>query len=126
MENKKILLVVEDEEAMLSALNEKLSAAGFKVFEARNGEEGIKEALEIKPDAIVLDIVMPKMNGMEVLAKLREDAWGKSVPVVILTNLGADESISAKVAATEPAYYLMKMDYSLADIVEKVKSLFTS
>ena len=123
MENKKIL-VVEDEEAMLSALREKLSASGFGVIEAKNGEDGIRLALEAKPDAIILDIVMPKMNGMEMLTKLREDGWGKKVPVIILTNLGADEQITSKVAATEPAYYLMKMDYSLTDIVEKVKSLF--
>jgi len=123
MENKKIL-VVEDEEAMLSALKEKLSAAGFEVFEARNGEDGIKMAIENKPDAIVLDIVMPKMNGMEVITKLRADSWGAKVPVIILTNLGADEHITAKVAETEPAYYLMKMDYSLNDIVEKIRSLF--
>jgi DNA-binding response OmpR family regulator len=123
MENKKIL-IVEDEEAMLSALKEKLSAVGFDVLEAKNGEDGIKMAVENKPDAIILDIVMPKMNGMEMITKLRSDSWGAKVPVVILTNLGADEKITAKVAETEPAYYLMKMDYSLTDIVDKVKSLF--
>lgn len=123
MENKKIL-VVEDEEAMLSALKEKLSAAGFEVLEAKNGEDGMKMAVENKPDAIILDIVMPKMNGMEMITKLRADSWGAKVPVIILTNLSADEQITAKVAVTEPAYYLMKMDYSLTDIVDKIKSLF--
>jgi CheY-like chemotaxis protein len=69
---------------------------------------------------------MPKMNGMEMLVALRKDPWGAKVPVVILTNLSADDRITAKVAATEPSFYLMQMDWSLNEIIDKVKSVFTS
>ena len=73
----KKILIVEDEEIMLKALVEKFSSEGFEVVQAIDGEEGLKKALCEKPDIILLDILLPKMDGMAVLKKLREDTWGK-------------------------------------------------
>ena len=123
MENKKTILVVEDEISLLNALRDKLARENFAVLEAKNGEEGLEVALREHPDLILLDIVMPKMDGMTMLRKLRsENEWGKSVPVVILTNLtSADDQRNRDITELEPAYYLVKTDLKLDDVVAKVK-----
>lgn len=71
------ILIVEDEAAMLKALNDTFVESGFTVHLARNGEEGINAALTQKPDLILLDILMPKIGGMEMMKMLRKDSWGK-------------------------------------------------
>lgn len=121
MENKKVILVVEDDTPLLNALKEKLSDAGFTVLGAKNGEDGLASALSGHPDLIVLDILMPKMDGLEMLKKMREDAWGKNVPVMILTNLSDDGSIAHQM--TEETFdYIIKSDIKIEAVVEKVKA----
>lgn len=122
---KKIILVVEDEGPQLKALTEQFTREGFFVLQAKNGEEGFKMALKELPDIILLDILMPKMDGMTMLKKLRqENAWGKSVPVIVLTNLNPDpKEINEAIAEDEPAYYLIKSDVSLSELLEKVKEI---
>ena len=102
--NKKIL-VVEDEISLRKALADKFRREGFAVLEAKDGEEGLAVALKEQPHIILLDIVLPKMDGMTMLKKLRqENAWGKSVPVILLTNLSADDdSILKGVTEDKPA-----------------------
>lgn len=78
-------------------------------------------AINEAPDLILLDIVMPKMDGITMLKKLRESAGGKNVKVIILTNLNANDSITKAVFETEPSYYLIKANYSMDDVIEKVK-----
>ena len=117
----KKILVVDDEAATRKALADKLTQAGFTILEATDGEAGLASALTEHPDLILLDIVMPKMDGMNVLKKLREDAWGKQVPVILLTVLNPDDNMIKDVSAHEPSYYLIKTDWRLDDVVAKVK-----
>ena len=120
---KYTILVVEDEASLLMALVEKFSHEGFSVLEAKNGEEGLESALKNHPDMILLDIIMPRMDGITMLKKLRQtNEWGKHVPVIILTNLSsADESRIHDMVQTEPAYYLVKTDWKIEDVVAKVR-----
>ncbi len=124
-ESKKTILVVEDDASELKALVDKFTREGFSVLQAKNGEEGLESALKNHPDLILLDIVMPKMDGMTMLKKLREtDEWGKTVPVIILTNLtSADEGRNRDITELEPAYYLVKTDWKIDELVAKVRDL---
>ncbi|MFZ2192681.1 MAG: response regulator [Candidatus Moraniibacteriota bacterium] len=119
--NKKIL-VVEDEVSLRNVLVEKLKSEDFDVIEARNGEEGLEISISQKPNLILLDIIMPKMDGLTMLEKLREDSWGKKVPVVILTNLSSGMEMS-KSAENGVSSYLVKTDWKLEDVVKKVKEI---
>ena len=124
LSNKKIL-IAEDESAMRNALTDEFERQGCAVLKAENGEVALDLADKEKPDVILLDILMPKINGMEVLDKIRKGSdWGKKVPIIMLTNLEADEKIMNGVAEDEPSYYLVKSDWKLYDIVEKVLSRF--
>lgn len=119
----KKILVVEDEPALLRVLSDKFTNEGYTVLEAKNGLTGLKVALEEKPDVILLDILMPELDGMEMMRRLRDSSsYGKNVPIVILTNLDADEKITWAVAKDEPAYYLIKSNVDMDEIVEKVNS----
>ena len=114
------ILIVEDENLMLEALKEQLEREGFIVSAAKNGNDGLAIALEQKPDLILLDIIMPKMDGLEMLKHLRENDWGREVEVLLLTNLNT----AAKVAeAVEIGVhdYLIKSDWTLSGIVDKIK-----
>lgn len=118
--NKKIL-IVEDETAMLNALVKKFSASGFKVFGAENGEEGLKLALKEKPHLLLLDIIMPKIDGITLAQKIREDQrWGAKVPIVMLTNLSDPDQV-AEAARFDVYDFLVKTDWRLDDVVELVK-----
>lgn len=122
MENKKILLVeiVEDEESLLNVLSEKFNSEGFRVLKAKNGEEGLKMALADHPDLILLDLLMPVMNGITMLKQLRLDPWGKNAKVIILTNL-SDRAKVAEAGELESHEYLIKSDWKLDDVVAKVR-----
>ena len=122
MENKKIILITEDEKSLRNALYDKLSNEGFSVLEAKDGVEGLEISLKEHPDLILLDLAMPKMDGMSMLKKLREDMWGKDVPVIILTNLSsADEERNRDITELEPTYYFIKTDKKIEEIIEKIK-----
>jgi len=116
----KKILIVEDEEPMLRALSDKFTREGFSVVQGKNGENGLQVALEEHPDLILLDIVMPKMDGLEMLMKLREDDWGRKVPVLLLTNYGDLEKITSAVQ-NYVVGYLLKTDWKLENVVKKVK-----
>ncbi|MBP9802581.1 response regulator transcription factor [Patescibacteria group bacterium] len=121
MEEKKVLLV-EDDSALSGALIAKLNAEGFLTLLAKNGEEGLDLAFDNHPDLILLDIIMPKMDGVTMLKKLRLDTWGKDVPVIVMSNLSeADKNID--IVDADIQAYLVKSDFPLADIVEKIKSV---
>ncbi len=122
MENKKTILIVEDERPLREALHDKFTQDGFSTLEAKNGEEGLEVALREHPDLILLDIVMPKMDGMTMLKKLREDKWGKDAKVTILTNLSDVDKISEAIAHSSHEY-ILKSDWKIEDIVAKVREL---
>ncbi|MDP3779306.1 MAG: response regulator [bacterium] len=123
-EQLKKILIVEDEPDMRQALVESLKHEGFSVAEAANGNEGLERAIEHRPDLIVLDILMPKMGGMEMMKKLRNHSdWGQKVPIILLTNLSADDKIMRGIVEDEPSYYLVKSDWKIPDVVEKVREM---
>jgi CheY-like chemotaxis protein len=116
----KKILIVDDEAVLVDLLRNKISRQGFGVIEARDGEEGLQKALAEHPDLILMDIIMPKMDGITVLKKLRQDHWGKDVPVIILTNLNTAEAVENSIASG--VYdYLVKIDYTLDDLADIIK-----
>lgn len=121
--SKKIILIVDDDQLALQAVCDKFKSEGFDIREAKNGEEGLAIALRDHPDLILLDIMMPVMDGMTMLRKLRESSeWGKTVPVIILTSLTADNKERMKgITELTPTYYLIKANLKLEDLVEKVR-----
>lgn len=124
VEDKKTkILLVEDEEIIRKAYADELRDEGFSLLIASNGRDGLELALREKPDLILLDILMPIMDGLTMMEKLREkDLYGKSVPIILLTNLSAsEEKIMKAVTKNEPAYYLVKSDWDLSQVMEKIK-----
>ena len=118
--NKKTLLIVDDDSALLTALESKFKKEGFNVFTARDGEEGLALALSQHPDMTLLDIIMPKMDGITMLKKLREDKWGQEAPVILLTNI--DDNTRVADAVFSGAFdYLVKSDWKIDDVLVKVK-----
>jgi two-component system, OmpR family, response regulator len=118
---KKTILIIEDELPMLKALSDKFSFEGFDILEAKDGAEGLEAALSKKPDLIILDIFMPVMDGKAMFEKLRQDAWGKTVPVIILTNLNPDDKTLDELMKNGPSYYFIKSKWKLEELVSKVK-----
>lgn len=134
----KTILIVEDDEISREALVTKLTEAGFSVLEAKDGKEGLKIVFKYQPDLILLDIIMPKMHGLSMLKKLREDKRSRKIPIILLSNLGKEQIIAeaikidqalglfgenqlAKVLEEEEYDYCFKPECHIDDIVEKVK-----
>lgn len=114
------ILIVEDEISLRNALSDKLLKERFLVIEAKNGEEGLEMALKEHPDLILLDIIMPKMDGMAMLKNLRGDSWGKTAKIIILTNLSENEKI-AQAIEQNSHQYLIKSDWKLQDVVDRIR-----
>lgn len=117
---EKHVLIVEDESDIRDAMAEAVADAGFAVSTADNGSTGLDTALTKRPDLILLDIVMPIMDGHEVLEKLRQDDWGKTVKVIMLTSMDDVKNI-AHAHESDITDYIIKAHSSLDDIVTKVK-----
>ncbi len=122
---KKTILIVEDEKPMSVALVDKFSRAGFKVLEASDGEEGLKIALKEKPDLILIDILMSKMDGMTMAKKLRGDSWGKDAKIIFLTNV-QDTALVAEAAEIGIYDFLVKTDWKLDDVIKMAKEKFST
>ena len=123
--SKQKVLIVEDEATLQKALQEVLTAEGYGVLSALDGLRGIEMAKEENPDLILLDIILPKMDGFEVLKELKSGEKTKLIPVIILTNLSdiSDIQKSLDLGATT---YLVKADFSLEDVIKKVKDILKS
>jgi DNA-binding response OmpR family regulator len=120
-ENKKTLLIVEDDVALRSVLVEKLTDEKFEVLQAQDGEVGLATALEKHPDLILLDIFMPRMDGITMLSRLRAaDAWGKHVSVIVLTN-STDAQTIATVSGFGATDFLIKSEWSLEALVARIR-----
>ena len=122
MADKAKVLVVEDEEILLTALKEEHENGGYEVGGAVDGEDGLAKVKSFTPELILLDLVMPKMDGMEMLRKLKDDPEIRDTPVVILTNLSDYERIS-EALSLGAMDYLVKANYKLEDLLEKVKTV---
>ncbi len=119
---KKKVLIVEDEVALLKALASGLGEKEFNVLTAKDGEEGLEVALKEKPDLILLDLLMPRMDGITMLKRLRDGdgEWGKKIKVIILTNLEDQDKLAA--AVENRVYdYMIKSNWNIADVLKKVR-----
>ncbi|MCX6780902.1 MAG: response regulator [Candidatus Magasanikbacteria bacterium] len=115
------ILIVEDEEVLLKVLIEKFEKDKFTVDSAVDGEKAMERVKASKPDLILLDIILPKKNGVEVLRDLKDDPELKDIPVIIISNLGADEKIK-EALALGAADYLVKTQHPINEVVERVRS----
>lgn len=121
MSKQKKIVVVEDDSQIRDVLVRKLKDEGFDVVSAEDGKTGLEKALDEKPDLLLLDLILPEMDGMTLLEKLREDEFGEDLPVIILTNLENAEKIeeSRERGVND---FLVKTDWSLDDVVTKIRS----
>jgi len=117
----KKILIVEDDKFLRELIVKKLEKEDFQVIEALDGEEGVKKAKEEKPDLILLDLILPGIDGFEALSKIKEDPFISSIPVIILSNLGQREDVEKglKLGAVD---YLIKAHFTPGEIIEKVKN----
>lgn len=124
MKKQKTILIIEDEKSLRGAMVDILLAKNFLPIEARNGKEGVALAFLKHPDLILLDLIMPEMDGVTALKNIREDAWGGKVPVIILTNLsGPNEQVVDEMLAHKLTHYLIKSDWKLHAIVKKIEEI---
>lgn len=115
------ILIIEDEVALREALSFKLKKEKFEVLEASNGQEGLDLAKAQKPDFILLDIIMPGMNGLDVLKEMKANAGLLNTPIIVLTNL-PEESAKEKVEELGGTEYLVKSNVPLEALVTKIKT----
>lgn len=116
----KKILIIEDEEIMFSLLEKKLFQVGYEAIVAKDGEEGLKMAFEEKPNLILLDIMMPKKNGFEVLEALQKDINLKQVPVIVISNSGQPVEIE-RVKMLGAKDWLIKTEFDPQEVLDKVK-----
>ncbi len=119
----KKILIVEDELAYLNLLDRQLTAQGYEIIKAKDGREGLANAIKEKPDLIILDLRMPVMDGMTMLGLLRKDPYGKSAKVIMLTNLEPDNKILDGAVKNQPTYYFVKSDIRLEELLKKTREL---
>ncbi len=115
----KTILIVEDELSMQRALKNKLEQAGYKVGTAADGMQALDEIRRTKPDLVLLDLIMPKLDGISVLRELKKDPDLRNLPVVILTNLSTGDKV-AEAMQLGTFDFLVKANYSLEDVLRKV------
>jgi twitching motility two-component system response regulator PilH len=116
------IAVIEDDLSIRDMYSAKLELSGFTVCGASNGVEGLAVAERARPDVILLDLMMPEMNGDEMLQRLRSEEWGADMHVIILTNLSKDEAPHA-LRLLSVDRYIVKAYYTPAQIVEVVKEV---
>ncbi|MFA5776217.1 MAG: response regulator [Patescibacteria group bacterium] len=116
------LLLVEDEAPAVFAIEKYLTNAGFSVLTAFSAQEGLKTALESRPDAIILDVMMPAESGLDILPELRADSWGQDAKVIVFSNL-SDDKHKALANKYNVDGYLIKTDTSLKDLENAIKQL---
>ena len=114
------ILIIEDDKFLRELVIRKLIKEGYETSEAVDGEEGIKKIKEEKPDLILLDLILPGIDGFEVLSKMREDPALAQIPVIILSNLGQKDDVEKglKMGAID---YLIKAHFTPGEIIEKIK-----
>lgn len=115
----KRILLVEDEEIMIDLLQKKLTQEGYEISVARDGEEGLKAMKEEKPDLILLDIIMPKMGGFEVMEEMQKNKELKEIPIIVISNSGQPVELSRaqKLGAKD---WLIKTEFDPQEVLDKV------
>ncbi|MBD3311419.1 MAG: response regulator [Candidatus Magasanikbacteria bacterium] len=122
MSDKKIhVLLIEDDNFLIDIYKTKFEMEGFKVSVCDNGEQGLADAKKKKPDVVLLDILLPKKDGFEVLKELKADKNTEDIPVILLTNLGQKDDVD-KGLELGAVDYLIKAHYKPSETVDKVKN----
>ncbi len=118
----KSILLIEDDPFLIEIYTTKLKEAGFSIEVARDGKEGLRKIKEKRPDLLVLDIVLPQIDGWEILKQIKEKIGFKDLKVVILSNLGQKNEVEKglKLGATK---YLIKAHYTPSEVIEEVKKV---
>ena len=120
----KRILIAEDDQILLRTLSDRFVKEGFAVFEVKDGNEAMAEARKNHPDLLLLDILMPQLSGLQAMRQIREEGeWGKNVPIILLTNLDTTDDIIKDIVQCKPAFYLVKSQWKLEDVIKKVKDL---
>lgn len=122
MEETRKILIVDDEMDISKTLAEHFKRKGYAVEIGNDGEEGIAKAKEFLPDLILLDILMPVMDGITALKQLKADAITANIPVIMLTNLDTQDKVAGAMEAGT-THYLVKSDYSPEDLDKKVEEV---
>ena len=115
------IAIIEDDSVISQMYRMKFEADGFEVQIANNGRDGIALVQEFSPDFVLLDLQMPLMNGDEALKQMRKTDWGKTIPVMILTNLGEEEA-PKDIRSLGIESYIVKADLTPRQVVERVKT----
>lgn len=116
------ILIVEDDKFLRELIVKKLSNEGYEVAEAADGEQGLQQIKQAAPELVLLDLILPGIDGFEVLAQKREDPFTAGIPVVILSNLGQKEDVD-KGLSLGAVDYLIKAHFTPGEIIEKVRSI---
>lgn len=124
MDQQKKILFIEDESALQKTFGDLLEQEGYEMISALDGEIGLRLAKREDPDLILLDLILPKVHGFEVLKKLKQDPETENIPIIILTNLEGMEDVerALELGATT---YLVKADYKLEEVLEKIRKALT-
>lgn len=117
---KEKILMIEDDPFLRKVYRDKFTQLGFDFIEATNGMEGTNKTISEKPDIVLLDLMLPRKNGFEVLIDIRKNKKNKNIPVIILSNLGQESDIERGMALGADDY-LVKTEISISEIVDKVK-----
>ncbi|MCG2689734.1 response regulator [Candidatus Parcubacteria bacterium] len=118
----KKILFIEDESALQKSMGDSLRREGWEVLSALNGEIGLRQAKTENPDLILLDLILPKMDGFEVFRELKKNKETADIPVIVLTNLEQMEDVE-KALELGAKTYLVKANYTLSEVVEKIKDI---
>ena len=116
----KKILIIEDEELLYNILRKKLSEEGYNVSVAPNGEKGLELMKEVNPDLVLLDIIMPKMGGFEVMERMNDDPQLKKIPVIIISNSGQPVELS-KAKKLGVKDWLIKTEFDPQEVIDKVE-----
>lgn len=116
------IAIIEDDGVIRQMYRMKFESEGFEVDVAENGRDGVSLVQHMKPDLILLDMHMPEMDGATALSKIRAEKWGKSIPVIVLTNLGEEES-PKNLRALGIDGYIVKADFTPRQVVARVKDV---
>jgi DNA-binding response OmpR family regulator len=119
-DKKAKILMIEDNIFLRKLYRDKLIRVGFNFVEATNGVEGLNKVVSENPDLIILDLILPRKNGFDVLAEIRSNSKTKKIPVIIFTNLGQELDIKEALALGAKEY-LIKTEVRLSEVVNKVK-----
>jgi two-component system, OmpR family, alkaline phosphatase synthesis response regulator PhoP len=115
------ILLVEDDETLVRLYKLALEQEQFTVEVALDGPSGLAKTLNNHPDLVLLDLTLPQMDGLQVMKQIREDAWGQTVPIIILTNSDTSDEILNAVIQEKPAYYFIKANTTPESIITKIK-----